>query len=127
MRFRTQAENGLIMFVTTDTYNDKYMYFEILESKLYVIVHYGIQKFFRLEPVVSDGRWHVIVFNRVGNKITLRLDNTEDQFTFVSIFVFIYIYVFNRAVHFLAFDFLILPLSFLEAWDIPRVVENQLL
>ncbi|XP_063694628.1 neurexin-1-like isoform X3 [Bolinopsis microptera] len=82
LRFRTQAENGLIMFVTTDTYNDKYMYFEILESKLYVIVHYGIQKFFRLEPIVSDGRWHVIVFNRVGNKITLRLDNTEDQFTF---------------------------------------------
>ncbi|KAL5257004.1 hypothetical protein ACHWQZ_G012056 [Mnemiopsis leidyi] len=82
LRFRTNSKNGVIMFITTDIYNNKYMYFEVLNGKLYAIVHYGIQKFFSLEPIVSDGRWHVIVFNRVGSKITLRLDQTEDQHTF---------------------------------------------
>merc|ERR1711937_1024181 len=83
LRFRTQAKNGLIMFITTDTLSfDKYMFFEVKQSKLYVIIHFGTPKFFTFDPVISDGRWHVIDFTRVGRKVTLRLDQIEDQHTF---------------------------------------------
>ena len=80
-RFRTQAEKGVMMFVTNDyKYNSKYMYFEIINSQLFVIVNYGTNKFFNMDTNVADGRWHVVLFKREGNSLTLRLDNKEVKY-----------------------------------------------
>ena len=93
-------------------FNWHFSFLQVLESKLYVIVHYGSLKFFRFEPVVSDGRWHVIVFNRVGDKISLRLDQTEDQYTYNLVSVLCDIH------SFINFVFNFLPLICVLWWKL---------
>nr|AEX15559.1 neurexin [Pleurobrachia bachei] len=96
-RFRTQSEQGMLLFITTDyRLNSEYLYFEVLGGQLFVFLNFGQSKSFRMDSAVADGRWHVVTFKREENSVTLSLDANEVKYTIRGAavqFLFQYVYL----------------------------------